>query len=161
MTVSIVMLGDKELISKLQAMPAICRQLILAKMQSLALELQRHIVEDKLSGQVLKVKTGNLRRSISIQQTVTDTGNSFQAKVFSSNDVKYAAIHEYGGTIVPIKANALSWIGPDGKRIFAKSVTLKERSFMRTSLADQRNAIIKGLTDAIVKGVKANGSDNS
>jgi phage gpG-like protein len=156
MTVSIVMVGDTELYEQLSEMSPTVQRLVMAKVQSLAIELQRHIVQDKLSGQVLKVVTGNLRRSI--QYIITQDGGTITGKVFSSNDVKYAAIHEFGGTIVPVKANALSWIGPEGKRIFAKSVTLKERSFMRSSLADQKQSIIAGLTAAVAQGVKGSGS---
>jgi len=154
--VSIVMVGDTELYEQLQQMSPLVQRLVMAKVQSLGIELQRHIVQDKLSGQVLNVKTGNLRRSI--QLAITNESGSITAKVFSSNDVKYAAIHEFGGTIVPSKAKALSWIGPDGKRIFAHSVTLKERSFMRSSLADQKQSIIAGLTAAVAEGVSGRGS---
>lgn len=150
MTVSVVMVGSQQLQAELQNMSPIIRSLVMAKVQSLAIELQRHIVQDKLSGQVLKVKTGNLRRSI--QHSIGESSNGITAQVFSSNDVKYAAIHEFGGTIVPNKAKALSFV-IDGKRIFTQSVTLKERSFMRSSLTDMKQMIIDGLTAAVSQGV--------
>jgi phage gpG-like protein len=153
--ISAVVIGAPELQAEMEAMPALIRQLVLAKMQSLAIELQRHIVQDKLSGQVLKVRTSNLRASI--QQTVKDQVDNFQARVFSSGDVKYAAIHEFGGVIVPKKAKALSFV-IDGKRIFTKQVIMPKRSYMRTSLEDQKDAIVKGLMAAVAGGIKAHGT---
>jgi len=46
-----------------------------------------------------------------------------------SNSTKYAAIHQFGGVIKPVNAKSLSWIGSDGKRRFAKSVTIPARPF--------------------------------
>ncbi|MFX8565905.1 HK97 gp10 family phage protein, partial [Acinetobacter baumannii] len=56
------------------------------------LKLQREVVQNKLSGQVLNVRTGNLRRSI--DQVVTTEGSAVIGIV--STNVKYGRIHEYG-----------------------------------------------------------------
>lgn len=131
------------------------------KVRLLTLELQRHVVADKLQGQVLKHRSGALGRSI--QMDVRRQGDSTTGKVFSSGDVKYAAIHEFGGRtpphdIYPVKAEALAFtIG--GQDIFAKVVhhpgsVIPERSFMRSSLADMTDQIIAGLREAAIVGAK-------
>jgi len=62
-----------------------------------------------ISGPVLKTRTAHLRRSI--------TGRTFMGRVviaivgsgiFGARAVKYARIHEMGGTIKPVKAKALT-----------------------------------------------------
>lgn len=58
----------------------------------LAIKLQRRVMQDKLSGQVLKVKTGRLRRSIA--QAVVEEGGKVVGIVSSA--VAYAPFHEYG-----------------------------------------------------------------
>jgi hypothetical protein len=92
------------------------------KVRALTINLQRHVVADKLQGQVLNHRSGALGRSI--QTDVTTSGQTTTGKVFSAGDVKYAAIHEFGGRtpphdIYPDKAEALAFmIG--GKQVFAK-----------------------------------------
>lgn len=59
-----------------------------------------HTVTQHLSGQTLKRKTGTLAKSITYKMQ-----GDFNAKV--GTNVTYAAIHEFGGTIVPREAKAL------------------------------------------------------
>ena len=101
--------GDRELVERLNAMPSTVRVVLRRKVYMLALLLEA-MVKEKLSGPVLNVVSGALRRSIT--EEVTDNPEQISAKVYSSGDVKYAAIHEYGGVIhipeiVPVKAKAL------------------------------------------------------
>jgi phage gpG-like protein len=94
-------------------------------------------------GAVLNVKTGALRRSL--KERFEDEGGVFVGTLYSSGDVKYAAIHEYGGVInipeiTPTKAQALHFFYK-GKWVFAMrakahSVTMPERSFVRSSLRE-------------------------
>lgn len=153
--------GADELITRLDAMPATVQALLKAKVTALAIKLQTHVANDKLAGQVLKVKTGALRRSI--QQVVETSSDSVIGKVFSAGDVKYAAIHEYGGTIpahdiFPSKAQALAFI-IGGSTVFAKhvsmpAVTMPEKSFLRSALADMAAEISKGMKDAVIEGLQ-------
>lgn len=57
----------------------------------LSIEVQAR-VKDKLTGQVLHVRTGTLRRSIN--RVVTEQGLNITATI--GTNVRYAAIHEYG-----------------------------------------------------------------
>jgi phage gpG-like protein len=134
---------------------------IRAKIRVLTVKLQQHIVADKLQGQVLHHRSGALGRSIATMLTETDGGAI--GKVYSSGDVKYAAIHEFGGTtkphdIFPVKAEALAFM-MGGRQVFAKVVhhpgsRIPERSFMRSGLADMADEIVAGLRQAALEGAK-------
>ncbi len=120
------------------------------------LDLQAYIQTDKLSGQVLNVVTGALRRSIFTK--ISDNPGAVQGEVYSSNDVKYGRIHEYGGVtsahdIYPKNASALHFF-MGANEIFAKVVHhpgshIPERSFMRTGLDDKSDEIIESIKDAV------------
>jgi HK97 gp10 family phage protein len=158
---NVTLIGDRELIQKLNAMPSKVHAALLRKVTELAFKLESKIKADKLSGQVLNVRTGALRASIANQ--VTETVTTVTGRAFSSGDVKYAAIHEFGGKIpareiVATKAQALAFV-MGGKQVFAKSVQfpgaiMPERSFMRSSLADMKPEIVEGLTEAVREGLK-------
>jgi phage gpG-like protein len=158
--ITVTLEGDRQLIAKLSAMPNALRQALVRKANALALKLEA-LVKSKLNGQVLHVRTGALRRSIF--EEVTDTATSVTGRVASSGDVKYAAIHEFGGqtkahVIYPAKANALAFmIG--GKKIFAKKVNhpgskIPARPYMVPSLQQMKDEIVRGLNDTVLESVK-------
>jgi phage gpG-like protein len=153
--ITVKVAGDRELIQRFDEMPIAFKAVLLQKTQGLAVDMQGYVVSQKLHGQVLNQRSGNLARSI--QEEVTSTALSVTGRVFSAGDVKYAAIHEYGGTtpphdIVPDKAKALAFmIG--GKQVFAKVVhhpgsKMPERSFLRSTLADWKERIIQTYREA-------------
>lgn len=151
------MRGDAEVIARLSTMPSSLRAVLRRRIWALTLKLQAR-VQAKLSGQVLNVVTGALRRSI--QSAVDETDRTVRGRVFSTGDVKYAAIHEFGGRtrahiITPKKAEALSFM-MGGQRVFAKSVNhpgsvMPERSFLRSSLRDMRDEIVREMTQGVVE----------
>lgn len=63
--------GDKEIARRFRALPDGIRSRVTESIGRLILKLQRKVMQEKLSGQVLKVRTGTLRRSID-QRLVTD-----------------------------------------------------------------------------------------
>lgn len=71
-------------------------------------------------------KSGDLRDSGRIERK-----DGVTSAVFGGNGVPYGRIQELGGTIKPKNAEALSWIGSDGKRVFAKSVTIKGTHYLK------------------------------
>lgn len=159
---SVQLVGDKELIARLQSAPEAVRKALVRKSYQLAIALQRKIRTEKLSGQVLNKRTGALQSSIFYE--VTETQYGVIAKVAAGKDVPYAAIHEYGGTTKPhvieaTKAQALHFhVG--GKEVFAKRVNhpgsrMPERSYMRSSLGEMHEQIVEGLTEAVKEGMKA------
>jgi phage gpG-like protein len=131
------LVGDTELIARLSAMPGGLQQGIARAMTRLALKLKQ-LVQQKLSGPVLKTRSGQLRSSINTQ--VQQSSTEITATV--ETNVPYAGFHEFGvphsWEIRPRSARALAFeIG--GRTIFAAYVIhppLPERSFMRSSLRE-------------------------
>lgn len=162
--ISMTMTGDRQVIARLQEMPDSLRQILRRRVWALTLKLQAR-VQRKLSGQVLNVVTGALRRSI--QSDVREEATAVLGRVFSTGDVKYARIHEFGGrtrahVIEPRKASALLF-AMGGKNVFARRVNhpgsvMPERSFMRSSLAEMQDEIIRTLTDGIVEAAMQGGA---
>jgi phage gpG-like protein len=150
-----------KLIAGLESMPTQVVAAIETKMQSITINLQRMVITEKLHGQVLKQRSGKLARSI--QQESHTEGETVIGTVFSSGDVKYARIHEYGGKtpphdIVPDKAGALAFM-MGGKMVFARVVhhpgsVMPERSFLRSSLAEQAEEITTGLKEAALRAAQ-------
>jgi len=142
----------------LAAMPERLRDALSSKAAMLAAALQAKI-QEKLSGSVLNQRSGALARSIAA--TMSDEAGNVAVSI-ASTDVKYAAIHEYGGTIpphdiVPDKAKALAFL-VGGKLAFAARVNLPaivmpERSYMRSSLAEMADEIRDGLGEAVVEAM--------
>jgi len=136
-------------------MPERVRAALADKAAMLAAELQAKI-EQKLSGGVLNAKTGALARSIIAAANISVT-------VTAGADIKYAAIHEFGGVIppheiVPDKARALAFL-VGGKQAFAgrvqiPAVAMPERSYMRSSLAEMTDEIANAMTEAIVEAMR-------
>lgn len=109
---------------------------------------------DFLSGQSLKVKTGNLRRNIN-----PSFENDGKTGVVGTN-VKYAAQHEYGLSVtIPAHMRMMTkaWGKPvkNPREISISSHTVKypERSFLRAALK-QLEPQIKPAIDKAVSEVK-------
>ena len=144
----------------LAAMPGRVHDALSSRVNSLAAELQAKI-QQKLAGTVLNAKTGALARSIAA--TIDDSSANVSVSIATSGDIKYAAIHEFGGTIppheiVPDKAKALAFL-VGGKQAFAARVNLPvivmpERSYMRSSLAEMADEINDGLSEAVVEAFR-------
>ncbi len=149
-------------VGHVQTLPAAIRAALAAKAADLAARLQAHVVQDKLSGQVLQVRTGALRNSIGAESSLD--GDQVRIRVFSSGDIKYAAIQEYGGRtpaheILPNKAKALAFV-TGGGLVFAKVVhhpgsTIPERSYLRSSLADMATDIATELKSAVTDALQS------
>jgi phage gpG-like protein len=156
---TVAVTGADDRSANLATLPAVVQAALAAKAADLAKRLQAHVVQDKLSGQVLRSKTGALKASIMTGAEVD--GDTIRFRVFSS-DVKYAAIQEYGGQtppheIVPDKAKALAFM-VGGKQVFATVVhhpgsKIPERSYMRSALADMAGQIATELKDAVLASV--------
>ena len=141
-------------------MPDRVRDALSEKANALAAELEARI-QQKLAGTVLNARTGALAGSIIA--TIEDSSANVSVSIATSGDVKYAAIHEFGGTIppheiMPDKAKALAFaIG--GKQVFAArvnlpAVTMPERSYMWSSLAEMADEIRDELAEAVVEAMR-------
>lgn len=162
MLLNVTLVGDRELIARLDRMPGAVQAALRLKVMELALKLENYVKTQKLNGQVLNRITGRLARSIA--NKVTSSAKEVFARVFSSGDVKYAGIHEFGGTtaphiIEPKKASVLAFAGANGGMVFARRVNhpgskMPERSFLRSSLRDMSTEISLGMKTAVVHAVQ-------
>ena len=90
----------------------------------------------------LEMKTGALVGSIT---AVPAKSTKTRAEVDTGPSVLYAAIHEFGGIIKPIRAKMLSWIGDTGERIFANLVQIPARPYMRPAIDENEDRIVKAV----------------
>ena len=112
-----------------------------------AIDLTAQVKGGKLSGQVLNVRSGRLRRSINYRVTESATGT--EVKV--GTNVEYARVHEYGfAGRVSVKEHMRA-----GKRVRAhtKNMRVPERSFLRSTLKENRAGIDKRIARAIASGI--------
>jgi len=125
--------GTKEVIDNLGKSPQAVR-FAMAKVGAL---LER-AVKIKLSGEVLKVRTGRLRSSITHE--VRDVGGAVELVV--GTNVVYARIHEFGGVILPKRARFLVFeVG--GKKVFARKVTIPRRPYFEPALDESAPKMAK------------------
>jgi hypothetical protein len=114
------------------------------------------IVQGKLSGEVLNVRSGALRRSIRVDSV--EIAKRISARVFSDGSVPYARIQEYGGRVnipanAPRQAKALAFAW-NGRMVFVKTtaahvINMPERSYMRTSLAEVELAFAASIRQSV------------
>lgn len=125
----------------------------------MTLKLLRKVKQDKLSGQVLHVQTGRLRRSIN--QKVIETDSKIEGLV--GTNVEYARPHEMGFTDdVTVKEHLRTIKKAWGKDIEPKQIQISshtrkvvfpEKSFLRSALRDMQPDIIKELGKAVGRGI--------
>ena len=65
---------------------------------------------------------------------------------------KYGYVHQFGATIKPKKGRFLVFTGPDGHKIFARSVTIPARPFIGISAADRMD--LAEAWEAYLEGLK-------
>ena len=115
----------------------------------LSIMVQGHVKDRKLSGQVLHVQTGTLRRSINRKVILGDT--SVLAQV--GTNVRYAAVHEYGfkGSVsVRSYTRSTASGGATTVRGHSRRMDMPMRSFLRSTLADDAAEIRTTLRAAAV-----------
>ena len=151
-------LGDKSVVVSLGRKSESIGAAIRKEVGILAIKLVAHVKAGKLTGQVLKVQSGRLRRSITYKTYVSDS----MIYALVGTNVIYAAIHEFGGKtkphdIYPKKGKVLSWIAGNGEARFATVVhhpgsLMPPRSFLRSALVDMHDEIVDGLQNAVNRG---------
>lgn len=125
----------------------------------MTLKLLRSVKQDKLSGQVLNVQTGRLRRSINQRVIATDS----KIKGIVGTNVEYARPHEMGfSDDVTVKEHLRTIKKAFGKDIEPKQVQVRshtrkvvfpEKSFLRSALRDMEADILSDLGKAVGQGI--------
>jgi Bacteriophage HK97-gp10, putative tail-component len=153
------LVGDEQLLERLRALPDAINLGLLRGITRLGIELQSDVQQDKLSGQVLRSRTGLLRSSIDLR--VDQSGGAITASVFSNS--RYAGVQEYGfaGT-VSVRASLRRIREAFGRPIAEKTISVRahdrrmdlpERSFLRSALEDMTPAIRDGVEAALAEAV--------
>ena len=101
----------------------------------------------KLSDEILRVRTGRLRRSVHYVLT----GTAVAPSAVIGTNVEYARIHEFGGQtrahlIEALNAKVLAFKASTGETVFVRFVHhpgshMPERSFLRSTLGEQQQSI--------------------
>lgn len=121
-------------------------------------ELNNYIRSQKLSGQVLHVRTGNLRNSVNPYPPDADTF-PMQGRVSVDRTAPYGRMLELGTAaheIVPTRAKALRFM-MGGDLIFAMRVRhpgTRPMPFMVPSLTEKRPSIVAAMRAAVSAAVK-------
>lgn len=142
----VVSVKDEALIATLRGYPQRLVDRLFLALQRVTIKLQAHVKEDKLTGQVLHVRTGTLRRSVNRRVWVGP--NSINGAV--GTNVEYAAAHEFGfDGVVTVKEHVrrvskaksassakAKLLGATTVKAHTRHVHLPERSFLRSALAE-------------------------
>lgn len=124
-----------------------------AEIKKIGYDLSAKIKGEKLSGQVLNVRSGRLRRSINAKFSETATG--IDATV--GTNVEYGRVHEFGfkGTV---KVREFVRKNKVRVRAHTRRVNLPERSFLRSTFREQKPVIdariARVIADNIARGAK-------
>lgn len=162
--ITATIIGDAEVKARIEAVLPATRESLRRTVSKLAIDLQRHVVADKLSGQVLKNRTGTLRRSIN--QHVEESGTSVTGIVGADmNEARYARAHEYGfrGTVevrvhMRTITQAFGRTLKNPRQVMVQAhpmrMNLAERSYLRSSLRDMRQTILEAFQASLAQAVQ-------
>ncbi|MGH7030579.1 MAG: HK97 gp10 family phage protein [Stellaceae bacterium] len=157
--ISAGLVGDRAALDRLRALPDAANAGLARAIAKLGIALQSNVQQNKLSGQVLNVRSGALKSSIDV--AVEQSGAGITATVFTNLD--YAAAQEYGfsGT-VNVRASLRLIQEAFGRPIAAKAIgvgahsrrmDLPARSFLRSALAGMAPDISAGVEDALREAI--------
>ncbi|MBV8061459.1 MAG: HK97 gp10 family phage protein [Alphaproteobacteria bacterium] len=159
--------GTDAVIARIGRVEPNVREALIAEVKRLAISLQSYVVVNKLSGQVLKRRTGTL--AASIQWRADNSGGNVSAFVGSrineAAELKYARVHEYGfdGTVT-VREHLRMMTQAFGREVkeprqitvhtHSRNMHVPERSYLRSSLAEMKNDVLDGIRNAVSQGVK-------
>ena len=160
MSIEAVIVGDEEVRARFHRAAGEIDGKLADSMGRITIRLQAHVIRNKLSGQILKVRTNNLRGSI--HQEVIRDGSGIVGRV--GTNVEYAAFHEYGFTGTQsvrehMRTIRMAFGKPlkEPKKIVVgahtRHVDYPGNSFLRTVLSDQRDEIMAELGNAVKEAI--------
>ncbi len=150
-TVRTTVTGAPEVGARLEGLIPRIRELVAGALNEYGQELSGTIKEDKLSGQVLNVRSGALRDSITpLEVTQAEV---MQGGAAGGAGIPYAKIHEYGGIIEARNYPYLTFRTEDGQWHRVKSVVMPERSYMRSSFRETYEQGIDQVRAAVMEAI--------
>jgi phage gpG-like protein len=146
--------GAEEVVQRFQSMPGALREQLKIGIGRAVLRVQAYSKADKLSGQVLQVRTGRLRRSINTRVEIS----ADKVTGVVGTNVEYARVHEYGfsGTVTVREHLRRTVTGAQALvRPHARRMNLPERSFLRSALHDMEPQIREEFEQAVKRAIQA------
>lgn len=154
--------GTTEVIEKLGALTGKVRMAAKSSLDMWATELAGYIKAEKLSGNPLNRRSGNL--SSSVYPDKRETSDSISGGARAGADVPYAKIHEYGlqrNVVVSAfyRMQTKAWGKPmaSPREVLVNQhssyVNMPERSYMRSSLREQAPEGIAALREAVREAI--------
>lgn len=166
--------GDEEVVRNLGRVSPEVRVELIKGMSRITLKLMRESVQNKLSGQVLKRRTGTLARAVTQSPRTYEAGNNIVGTVGVADitgeggraPVKYGRMHENGFTgQVTVKEHLRLVKQAFGKplkspvyatvKAHTVNVDMPKRSFLVSALKELRDA---GVIDAEIEAAIAAGT---
>jgi hypothetical protein len=157
--ISAELLGDGPALDRLRALPDATNAGLARAISKLGVSLQSNVQQNKLSGEVLKVRSGALKSSIDVD--INKSAAGVTATVFT--DLDYAGAQEYGfsGTVNvreslrlikqsfghPIATKTVS------VRAHTRQMDLPARSFLQSALDDMAPNISGDVEDALREAI--------
>jgi hypothetical protein len=153
------LVGDEQLLERLRGISDAVNSGLARCITQLGIDLQRNVQQDKLSGQVLKSRTGTLKSSI--DRRVDQNARGATTDIFTA--LRYGAAQEYGFTgTVSVGASLRRIREAFGRPIAEKTISVRaydrrmalpERSFLRSALEDMTPAIRDAVDAALAEAV--------
>jgi phage gpG-like protein len=132
---TVIVSGVERAKAALGAVAGNVQKSLVAAMSRATIDLARYVKEQKLTGQVLNVRTGRLRRSITPK--VEEKDDEIVGTV--GTNVRYARTHEFGFKgVVQVKAHERKIKGkPIMVRAHARNMDIPARPFLNPSLQER------------------------
>lgn len=156
MPVQMSLSGSESLSNKLQALRGVARgQTLERALTAGALIIQNAAKENAPH------RSGTLRRSIHIggHEDLNPDGIGGQVpgpevaptavSVYVGTDLEYAAMQEFGGTIVPRNAARLHFTLADGTEVFARRVTIPAHPYLRPAMDENQHEVTREVAAAL------------
>jgi len=161
---------DSRVRARFDKFPTALQSALAVHVERFVIYLQSYVRENKLSGDPLHRRTGNLSASINYTP-VQITGHSVESSV--GTNLPYGRVHELGGTFtIPaymhpgrkagadIKEAGLSVKNPSSFRyepylVRAHTATYPMRAFLRPSLRETKGVFSAEISAAVVDSIKA------
>lgn len=154
MMITGTVIGGEAAIARFNAMPGRLRQELVAGIGRAVLKLQARVKDGKLSDEVLHVRSGRLRRSI----TGRVTQDADRVTGIVGTNVIYGRVHEYGFEgVVTVREHLRRAVSGAAVNVRAHSrhMNLPQRSFLRTALAEMAPEIRTEFEQAVNRAVHA------
>jgi hypothetical protein len=151
LTVDLV--GTNEAAASIRAKGPRIIQAIIKKINGSMIALQSYIVTGKLSGQVLKHRSGKLANSIRVNPAEAEGATVTASVEGAGGPAWYGRLHEFGGSFVAsrrLKRPSHLVTRKHGERVMTGSpygIHFAQRSFMRSSFAERQNQIIESVRE--------------